>query len=214
MTENIHRPDSPSHHDSDEVSDRSGDVNRREFMARSAMLGVAAGAAGLGLHSGAALADGGSGKLKLAGGRSIKPIEIDSKMARWKKPQSLEFVSEATKRFNFPNWQSGNDDSVYYNLNIPSFFPTRVVAQPGEFSVLERNLQPELLNLAFADHLGKTTPRPQGIPCGTPAGTGDDDGAQGQGGIRDLSGHESPGYPCVDVRIQDDRGLARLHARG
>jgi hypothetical protein len=55
-------------------------------------------------------------------------------MARWKKPQSLEFVSEATQRFSFPNWQSGNDDSVYYNLNIQSFFPTRVVAQPDEFS--------------------------------------------------------------------------------
>jgi hypothetical protein len=106
------------------------DLNRREFMARSALLGVAAGAAGLGLHSGAALAQVGSGTLKLAGGRSTAPIEVDSKMARWKKPQSLEFVSEATKRFSFPNWQSGNDDSVYYNLNIPSFFPTRVVAQP------------------------------------------------------------------------------------
>jgi hypothetical protein len=63
-------------------------------------------------------------------------------MARWKKPQSLEFVSEATKRFSFPNWQSGNDDSVYYNLNIPSFFPTRVVAQPDEFSVLARISSP------------------------------------------------------------------------
>jgi CubicO group peptidase (beta-lactamase class C family) len=127
-------------------------------MARSALLGVAAGAAGLGLHPGAALADGGRGTLQLAGGRSTKPIAVDSKMARWKKPQSLEFVSAATKRFSFPNWQSGNDDSVYYNLNIPSFFPTRVVAQPGEFSVLARNLQPELLNLTFTDHLGKTTP--------------------------------------------------------
>jgi CubicO group peptidase (beta-lactamase class C family) len=158
MAENIQRPDSLSHHDSDDVSDRSGDVNRREFMARSALLGVAAGAAGLGLHPGAARAEGGRGTLQLAGGRSTKPIEVDSKMARWKKPQSLEFVSEATKRFTFPNWQSGNDDSVYYNLNIPSFFPTRVVAQPGEFSVLPRDLQPELLNLTFIDHLGKTTP--------------------------------------------------------
>jgi hypothetical protein len=113
MTRDIRKPASLARYDSDDVSDRSVDVKRREFMARSALLGVAAGTAGLGLYSGAALAESGSGTLQLAGGRSTKPIEVDSKMARWKKPQSLEFVSEATKRFNFPNWQSGSDDSVY-----------------------------------------------------------------------------------------------------
>lgn len=158
MTNDIGKPESLSGNATHVVSDRSMDVNRREFMAKSALLGVAAGAAGLGLHSGAALAEGGSGGLQLAGGRATKPIEVDSKMARWKKPQSLEFVNEATKRFSFPNWQSGNDDSVYYNLNIPSFFPTRVVPQPSEFSVLARDLQPELLSLTFTDHLGTTTP--------------------------------------------------------
>jgi CubicO group peptidase (beta-lactamase class C family) len=158
MPKDIQKPAHLTHQDSDDVSDRSGAMNRREFMARSAIIGVAAGVAGLGLHPEAARAEAGRGTLQLAGGRSTKPIEVDSKMARWKKPQSLEFVSEATKRFTFPNWQSGNDDSVYYNLNIPSFFPTRVVAQPDEFSVLPRDLQPELLNLTFIDHLGKTTP--------------------------------------------------------
>jgi len=168
MKKVIGKTASCSRRDSDDVSGHSVDVNRREFMARSALLGVTAGAAGLGLYSGAALAESGSGTLKLVGGRSTKPIEVDSKMARWKKPQSLEFVSEATKRFNFPNWQSGSDDSVYYNLNIPSFFPTRVVAQPSEFSVLERNLQPR-----------QNHPCPQGISRRSPPGPGDADGAQG-----------------------------------
>jgi CubicO group peptidase (beta-lactamase class C family) len=158
MTNDIRKPASLTRLDSDDASDRSVDVNRRAFMARSALLGVAAGAAGLGLHSGAAMAQFGHGGPKLAGGRSTAPIEVESQMARWKKPQSLEFVSEATKRFSFPNWQSGSDDSVYYNLNIPSFFPTRVVAQPDEFSVLARDLQPDLLELTFTDHLGITTP--------------------------------------------------------
>jgi hypothetical protein len=46
MTNDIQKPASLTRHDSDDASDRSVDVNRREFMARSAMLGVAA-AAGL-----------------------------------------------------------------------------------------------------------------------------------------------------------------------
>jgi hypothetical protein len=54
MTSDIRKTASLMHHDSDDVSDRSVDVNRREFMARGALLGAAAGAAGLGLHSGAA----------------------------------------------------------------------------------------------------------------------------------------------------------------
>jgi hypothetical protein len=33
---------------------------------------------------------------------------------------------------------------------------TRVVAQPDEFGVLERDLQPDLLDLTFTDHPGKT----------------------------------------------------------
>ena len=76
MTKDGRKPASLSRHDSNDVSDRSADMNRREFMARSALLGVAAGAAGLGLHSGAALAERGSGTLQLAGGRSTKPIFV------------------------------------------------------------------------------------------------------------------------------------------
>jgi ribosomal protein L13 len=44
MTNDIQKPASLTRHDSDDASDRSVDVNRREFMARSAMLGVAAAA--------------------------------------------------------------------------------------------------------------------------------------------------------------------------
>jgi len=93
-----------------------------------------------------------------AGAAGFKPLEVNSPMARWKNPQSLEFVTGATERFSFPNWQSGNDDSVYYNLNIPAFFNSRVVMPPKEFSVLERDIQPELLNLTFTAHDGTTTP--------------------------------------------------------
>jgi CubicO group peptidase (beta-lactamase class C family) len=100
-----------------------------------------------------------SGEPIRVGASGIRPLEVDSPMARWKKPQSLEFVTGATKRFSFPNWQSGNDDSVYYNLNIPSFFKSRVVGQAPEFSVLERAITPDLLNLTFTAHDGTTTPR-------------------------------------------------------
>ncbi|MGS0750363.1 serine hydrolase domain-containing protein [Shewanella sp. 0m-3] len=80
-------------------------------------------------------------------------------MARWKKPQSLEYIEAATKRCTFPNWQSGNEDSVFYNLNIPSFFKSRVVAAPDQFSVLQRDIQPALLNLSFTNLDGSTNPQ-------------------------------------------------------
>ena len=100
----------------------------------------------------------GTGKLKLAGASGSKPLEVNSPMAKWKKPQPLDFVEAATKRYNFPNWQSGNDDSVFYNLNIPSFFKSRVVAAPDQFSVLERNIQADLLDLTFTNMDGTTNP--------------------------------------------------------
>jgi len=134
------------------------DISRRKFMATSALLGVYAGVAGLGLRPQAASAKESTGKLKLAGASGTQPLEINSPMARWKKPQSLEFVTGVTQRFSFPNWQSGNEDSIYYNLNIPSFFKTRVVPPTDEFSVLERAIQPDLLNLTFTAHDGTTTP--------------------------------------------------------
>ena len=67
-------------------------------------------------------------------------------------------MAGATQRFNFPNWQSGNEDSIYYNLNIPAFFKSRVVAAPAEFSVLDRAIDKSLMDLTFTDHEGKTTP--------------------------------------------------------
>lgn len=84
-------------------------------------------------------------------------LNLESRMSKWKQPQSLDFVYGASKRFSFVNWQSGNEDSIYYNLNIPSFFKTKVVMPPAETSILERNLTPELLDLKFKDHLGNET---------------------------------------------------------
>jgi len=97
-------------------------------------------------------------KLIRVGASGLEPLEVNSPMAKWKKPQSLEFVTGATKRYSFRNWQSGNDDSVYYNLNIPAFFKSRVVMPPEEFSVLKRDIHPELLDLTFTAHDGTTTP--------------------------------------------------------
>ena len=45
----------------------------------------------------------GAGKRKLAGDSGFKPLEVNSPMAKWKKPQPLDFVEAATKRYNFPN---------------------------------------------------------------------------------------------------------------
>ena len=138
------------------AGDSPTNVGRRRFMTHSAALGAAAGAFGLGISPATGFAAA-AGPTR-AGAAGIQPLEVDSPMGRWKQPQSLEFVTGATERFTFPNWQSGNDDSVYYNLNIPSFFNARVVRQAPEFSVLERAIDADLLNLTFTDHEGKTTP--------------------------------------------------------
>jgi CubicO group peptidase (beta-lactamase class C family) len=94
----------------------------------------------------------------LSGGPSgarTEPLEVDSVMKKWKSPPSLEFVAGAVKRWGFLNWQSGNDDSVYYNLNIPSFFKTKVCMPPPETSVLVRDINEDLLNLTFFDESTK-----------------------------------------------------------
>lgn len=97
-------------------------------------------------------------RLNLIGQTACDPFEIHSCMEKWKKPQSLEFVRAAHARFTFRNWQSGNDDSIYYNLNIPEFFKTRVVMPPDEFAVIERAIRPDLLNVSFKAHDGNITP--------------------------------------------------------
>ncbi|MGB5452734.1 MAG: serine hydrolase domain-containing protein [Sedimenticolaceae bacterium] len=139
----------------DVVTDKPANESRRAFMATSALLG-AAGAVGLGLNPTTVFAK--DGGLKRSGASGFEPLEVNSPMARWKKPQPLEFVEAATKRYSFPNWQSGNDDSVFYNLNIPSFFKSRVVAAPDQFSVLERDIQADLLDLTFTNLDGSTNP--------------------------------------------------------
>ena len=79
-------------------------------------------------------------------------------MAKWKKPQPIEFIEQATRNYSFPNWQSGNEESIYYNLNLPEFFKCSYIAPPQEFSKLERAIDPSLLDLTFTAHDGTTTP--------------------------------------------------------
>jgi CubicO group peptidase (beta-lactamase class C family) len=130
-------------------------MSRREV----GLLGIAgAAAAGHSLDAAAADSKSNAAKPNMAGKTNFQPLEVNSPMAKWKKPQSLAFVRGATERFNFPNWQSGNEDSVYYNLNIASFFKTRVVMPPPEYSVLERDIRPDLLDITFKAHDGTTTP--------------------------------------------------------
>ena len=100
----------------------------------------------------------------------FEPLEVDNPMARWKKPLSQEFMrrqprttvfpigSRATKNYSFPNWQSSNEDSIYYNLNIPEFFHCSYVAPPKEFSKLERAIDPSILDLTYAAVDGIPTP--------------------------------------------------------
>jgi hypothetical protein len=52
MTRDIQKPANLSYHDSDDATDPSVGLNRRELMSRGALLGAAAGAAGLGLQFG------------------------------------------------------------------------------------------------------------------------------------------------------------------
>jgi hypothetical protein len=85
-------------------------------------------------------------------------LNLESRMSKWKQAQPLDFVNKATQNYNFPNWQTGNDESVYYNLNIASFFKTRIVMPPAVTSILERDLQPELLDISFNNVDGSTNP--------------------------------------------------------
>lgn len=142
--------------DHDKDGDALKNISRRSFMASGVAVGAAASASGLGLTSQPASAQT-SGPVR-AGASGFEPLEVDSPMARWKKPQSLEFVEKATTNYSFPNWQSGSEDSIYYNLNIPEFFKCSYIAPPKEFSKLERAIDPSILDLAYTSVDGKPTP--------------------------------------------------------
>ena len=62
------------------------------------------------------------------GASGFEPLEVDSPMAKWKKPQPIEFIEQATRNYSFPNWQSGNEESIYYNLNLPEFLISLTLA--------------------------------------------------------------------------------------
>ncbi len=86
------------------------------------------------------------------------PLEVDGPMAKWRKPQPVEFIQKALKDYSFPNWQSGNEDSIYYNMNFTEIFKCSYVAPAEEPSELERALDPSLMDLTFTAHDGTTTP--------------------------------------------------------
>ena len=104
-------------------------------------------------------------------------MEVDSPMAKWKNPQSVEFIQKALKEYSFPNWQSGNEDSIYYNMNFTEIFKCSYVAPAEEPSELERALDPSLMDLTFTAHNGTPTPTPQRVSGRQTAGSSDDDGS-------------------------------------
>ncbi len=132
-------------------------MDRRDFLTKSAIAGAAVGISGLGLTS-ISCSENKNKPVAKSLATGFQPLEVNSPMAKWKNPQPLDFVSQATKNYNFRNWQSGNDESIYYNLNLPSFFKSRVVMPPSKTSPLERNINADLLNLTFNAHDKTTTP--------------------------------------------------------
>ena len=75
--------------------------NRRKFLAGAAVASVSAGAGAFGMvPSIASAVEQGE---KHAKQFAPQPLEVNSKMAKWKNRQPLEFVEGATKRFSFPN---------------------------------------------------------------------------------------------------------------
>jgi hypothetical protein len=49
-----------------------------------------------------------------AGASGFEPLEVDGPMAKWKKPQPIGFVAQATKNYSFPNWQMGFGTATDY----------------------------------------------------------------------------------------------------
>ena len=89
----------------------------------------------------------------------FEPLEVDSPMARWKKPQSAEFIAKATKNYSFPNWQSGNED--FFPSTTTSISPSSSTAPTSlrrKFRKLERAIDPSLLDLTYTAVDGTPTP--------------------------------------------------------
>lgn len=137
------------------------EINRRNFLTKTAVAGASVGLAGTGMLAACSSPTENTTaaqSVEKGANTAIQPLEVNSPMAKWKNSQPLDFVESATKRFSFPNWQSGNEDSIYYNLNIPAYFKSRVVESPAEYRLLERAISPDIPNLTFTDHEGNTTP--------------------------------------------------------
>lgn len=140
-------------------------------------------------------------------------LNMKTRMSKWKQPQSLDFVYGATSRYSFVNWQTGNDDSIYYNLNLPAFFKTQVVMPPAETSILERDLHPELLDISFNNLDGTPNPTLEEYIKGP---------KQVQAMIMAHKGkvafETSPGKrrrsPCMDVSLQNNGEFNSYHVMG
>ena len=134
-------------------------MNRRSFLGNSIVLGVAAGAMGVGCTT--SIKDSKSNRNSVGGASNTTPLDMmkdfPGPMNKWKKPMPYDFIKEATANFSTANWQSGNEQSIYYNLNIPRFFNVDIAMPALEHGALERKHNFDLLNLTFKDKDGKQT---------------------------------------------------------
>jgi hypothetical protein len=155
MTNDIRKSASRSYRDRDDGPDASVDLNRREFMARSAMLGVAAGAAGLGLHSGAALAEAESAK-SMALPQGIiyaKPENLSNNVPLSKVLEVSEFLNAPENR---PQIQFPSDKTTDAWVNMSRYYQTAQVRRDGPISELGYQIDPAIGQVAYQNSKGKT----------------------------------------------------------
>jgi CubicO group peptidase (beta-lactamase class C family) len=156
MTNDIQKPASLTRHDSDDASDRSVDVNRREFMARSAMLGVAAGTAGLGLplatasaREASAAADSSTGAASSAPTAGLEITDLTTPISKLKSPLPLKVERAAWNAFDIRTMNAGGDYSAIYSTRYPQLLRHGMI-MPGTYrSVLKRDIQTDLDDLTF-----------------------------------------------------------------
>jgi hypothetical protein len=141
MTKDIRKPASLTRHDSDDVSYRSVDLNRREFMARSALLGVTAGAAGFGLHSGAAWAQAQRAKsVTLPQGIIYAdPKNLSTNVPLSKVLEISEFLNAPENRFQI---QFPSDKTQFAWVNMSRYYQTAQIRRSGAISELGYHIDP------------------------------------------------------------------------
>jgi CubicO group peptidase (beta-lactamase class C family) len=156
MTNDIRKPASLTHHDTDDACDASVDLNRRKFMARSAMLGVAAGAAGLGLplatasaRKASAAADSSTGAASSAPMAGLEITDLTTPISKLKSPLPLEVQRAAWNAFDLRTLNAGGDFSAIYSTRYPQFLRHGMIMPGTERSVLRRHIETDLDDLTF-----------------------------------------------------------------